>query len=155
MLLDKQTMFSDAQSLIHAAGAWFSDNVIDLWGSAAMPSGPLGTPVFDVGRGSDVHLLVQIVETFLAAAGAATLQVELVQADDAALTANVEVLVGSQAIAKAALVAGYQFRLHVLPTGITRRYIGLRYTIATNPGTAGKMTAGIVVDCQNSPGSFV
>lgn len=153
MLFDKQNLFSDQQSLIHAAGSWLSDNVIDL---GVAQAGPLGTPVYDVGRGQDKQLVVQITETFLAAAGAATLQVELVQADDAAITQNVETLVRSEAIAKAALVAGYQFRTPCeIPPGVTRRYLALRLTIATNPGTAGKLTAGVVYDRQTSPGAYV
>lgn len=157
MLLDKQTMFSDAQSLIQNAGAFNSTNVIDLWnGAASLPAGPLGTPVNDEGRGQDVGVLVQIVDTFLAAGGAATLKAALVVADDDALAVNPVVLAESEAIAKADLVAGYRFRIPCcLPAGIAKRYLGVIYTIATNNGTAGKVTAALIMGkADSAPGVF-
>jgi hypothetical protein len=156
MMLDKQLLFSDAQTLVHAAGAFNSTNVIDLWGGTALPAGPLGTPVFDPGRGSEVDVLVQIVTTYLAAAGASTVKIQLVNADAADLTGNPIILADSGAIAKADLVAGYRFRgFRCLAAGCTRRYLGLIITIATNDGTAGALTAGLCMDVATAPGVFV
>ena len=53
----------------------------------------------------------------------------------------------SQALAT--LIAGYQFRLAV-PPGVSKRYLGLRYTVGTAETTAGKVTAGLVIDKQTN-----
>jgi len=149
MLMDKQQILADAQTLIHAAGSWNSDNIIDLWGGVSLPSGPLGTPPYDFGKGGSMRILAQIVETFLAAAGAATLQIALVNADDAPLTVNPITLAKTEAITKVDLVAGYQFtELGFVPAKCVRRYLGAILTIATNPGTAGKLTLALLFDRQ-------
>lgn len=141
--MDKQLILSDSQSLIAAAGTFNSTNVIDLWNGKTSPeAGPLGTPTWDPAEGQPLEVLIQIVETFLAAAGAATLQVKIINADAADLTGNPITVFDSGAIAKATLVAGYRFAIRAIPIGlITRRYLGLTITIATNPGTAGKLLA--------------
>jgi hypothetical protein len=155
-LLDKQLILSDAQTLVAAAGAINSSNVIDLWGSAALPSGPLGTPVFDPGRGEDVEVLCQIVDTYLAAAGASTVKVALVNSDDAGLVVNPIVLAESEAIPKADLVAGYRFRIpSCLPYKVSKRYLGAIITIATNDGTAGKITIALCMGYGTAPGEVV
>jgi hypothetical protein len=156
MLMDKQNLFADAQTLIHAVGTWNSDNVIDLWGAASMPAGPLGTPLYDVGRGCCKKLLVQIVETSLAAGGASTVQIALINAEAADLTGNPVILAKTEAISKADLVAGYRFaELNIIPAKCTKRYLGLQISIATFAGTQGKLTAAIVHDADTGPGSFV
>jgi len=105
----------------------------------------LGNVVFkDPGAGRPIDAYVEINTTALASGGAATLQVELIMADDAALSSNVVSLLQSAAIAKASLVAGYRFRLGRVPNGATKRYLGFRYTIATNDFTAGALTAALV-----------
>jgi hypothetical protein len=151
MLMDKQNLLADQQSLIHAAGTWNSDNIIDLWGGTALPTGPVGQILPDFAKGEDVEILCQITETFLAAAGAATVEMNLICADNADLTGNPIVVDRSGAIAKADLVAGYQFKMGCPIGGMTRRYLGIQITIATNPGTAGKFTAGVIVDRQTNP----
>lgn len=130
--VDKQLTVSDAQAVTATA---VSTNAIDTGGS---------TPLRDVGRGSIMRM---IITTSIAAtaAGAATVTFELIQADDAALTTNVEVLESTAAIGKATLVIGYTAMNFVLPSN-TRRYIGVRYTVATGPLTAGTFTASLVKD---------
>lgn len=144
MLLDKQNMFSDAQDLAQAAGSYLSTNTIDL--GATGSTSIQGSPSSDIGRARNIDVLAQITETFTSG-GAATLQVQLVSADNAALSSNLTVLAETPAYALAALTAGKQFPLRFAPP-VSQRYIGVRYVIATATTTAGKCSAGLVMDKQ-------
>lgn len=144
---DKQLLFSDAQDLAQAAGSYLSTNTVDL---GDITAGPLGSPIRDPGRGAPIQAWAQVTTTFTSG-GAGTLQVQLVQADNAALSSNLEVLAETAVLALATLVAGYQFRFGSWPPGTSKRYIGLRYVIATATMTAGKVTAGLVLDRQTNP----
>lgn len=148
MLMDKNTLFSDKQSLAQTAGTYLSDKSIDL-GAAATDS--LGnSPISDIGRGVPIEVLCQVTTAF-ASSGSATLQVKLVMADDAALSSNLTVLHETAVIAFASLVAGYQFRLGGMPPpGISQRYLGLQYIVGTATTTAGNILAGLVVDRQSN-----
>jgi hypothetical protein len=147
MMLDKQLLCSDAQTLVLSAGTYLSTNTIDL-GAAGTVALSGAAPSFDVGRGEDaaaVGVLAQLTAD-VTSGGAATLQVNLVMADDAALTSNLTVLQSTPAIALATLKAGYQFRLSTLPPGVTKRYLGFQYIIGTAAITAGAITAGLVAN---------
>lgn len=145
-MLDANLMISDLQTLVlTAAAATLSTKSVDLGAAATDDLG--NTLPRDLGKGMNVELLCQICTTFLAAGGAANLTVELVMADDEALTSNLVVLQKTPAIAKASLVSGYTFRLGgVIPPGTTSRYVGARYTVDTNDGTAGTITTTLVLD---------
>lgn len=132
MYTDKQLMVSDAQVVTVTA---VSTNAIDTQNTS---------PVRQVGIGEEMRMMVSVGLAALAA-GAATVTFEVIQADDAALTTNVEVLIASAAIGKAALVAGAKPLDVVLPPN-TRRFIGVRYTIGTGPLTQGTFSAGLVHD---------
>lgn len=148
MQFDKRDLVSDKQNLAQAAGAYLSDHSIDLMALGTDAFG--GTVSGDVGKARQVDFLCQVTEDF-ASAGAATVQAQLVTADDAGLTSNVTVLRDSGAIAKATLVAGYRFAIGgPLPEGINQRYLGVKYTIGTATTTAGKVTAGVVLDRQTA-----
>jgi hypothetical protein len=148
VLLDKQNMLSIGQALTTAGTPVLSTNTIDLGVAGTMPQG--GSPIRDIGRGTEIDILVQVDTTFTSA-GAATLFVELVMADDAALTSNLVVLQQTGVIALATLVAGYQFRLRGIPQGVSKRFLGLRYNPTAFDFTAGKITAGIVDARQSNP----
>lgn len=77
------------------------------------------------------------------AVGAATVTFEVVEADDDAGT-GVAVLAASAAIGKAALTAGVSPPFDVALPNNSKRYVGVRYTVATGPLTAGKFTAAVV-----------
>lgn len=147
MLFDLQTLLSDKQSIAQVAGNYLSTNTIDL--------GVAGTPVLggtvasDIGRGLPVAVVAQIT-TAVTSAGAATVQAQLVTADDAALSTNLTVIAQTDAIAKASLVPGYKFRLGTVPPGITQRYLGVRYVIGAATTTAGNVTAGLVLQGQDT-----
>lgn len=99
----------------------------------------------DIGRGEPLEI---VISTLVAAtaAGAATVNFELIQADDAALTVNVETIVQTGPVAKTSLTLGALVALHydrAAPLA-ARRYIGIRYTVGTGPLTAGTFSAAIV-----------
>lgn len=136
-----------------------STNAIDLWaGQSAVQSVPLqnyapqagGSPFQDQARGTPKEIVCQVTTQFTAA-GAATLQVQIIIADDLALTTNVLALQESMAIAKATLVPGYKFRIGLaLPEGAAQRFLGLNYIVATGPMTAGNIAAFLVWDSQDT-----
>lgn len=98
----------------------------------------------DLGRGEPLEIAISVLTT-ATAAGAATVNFEYVQADDAALTTNVETLGQTGPIGKATLVAGALVPIHVPRASplAPRRYVGVRYTVATGPLTAGTFVAAI------------
>lgn len=145
MLMDKNLLFSDAQNLAQSAGTYLSDKSIDLGVAGTDVNG--GAPIIDPGR-SIVQLVAQVVTAFTSG-GSATVQAQLVMADDAALSSNLVVLESTAVIAVATLVAGYRFRFGSLPPGVTKRYVGLQYVIGTATTTAGNVTAGLVMDASS------
>lgn len=152
MMLDANLTVSNAQSLVATAGAILSEKSIDLWnGQTSLPADALGnTVISDAGLGNVPVLLCQVVTTFDSAGDAVTTKAALVMADDEALTSNLTVLHETPAFAQSVMVAGYQFRIAV-PPGITKRFLGIRYTTAVADATAGKVTAGLIFDRQSNP----
>lgn len=164
MQLDAQNLFSGTTVAGLLVGTpvtvtAVSLNSIDLWaGQSAIQTVPLanfnpqvgGAPFQDQARGSMKEIVAQVTTQFTAA-GAATLQVQVIIADDAALTANVLALQESLAIGKAALVPGYKFRIgSSLPAGAAQRFLGVNYIVATGPMTAGNIAAFLVMDSQDT-----
>jgi len=136
MILDMQTLFSDAQAITVTAP---STNVVDFSVNA------------EEGRGTAIPLLVQVVTTFTAA-GAATLTVAL-QTDADVAFGSANTLYTSAAIPVATLVAGYRVLIDKVPEHtaekLDSRYMRFNYTVATGPMTAGNLTAGIVMGRQS------
>jgi hypothetical protein len=132
MILDTQNLFSDSQAITVTAD---STNVIDL-----------GAASRDISVGGELDILIQVMQAFTAA-GAATLQTQVITSDDSGFaTGNVTVF-DSGAVAKATLVAGYQIRVGQLQ-GPVKRYLKLVFTVATGPMTAGKVTGGLLMGLQ-------
>lgn len=139
MILDKQNMFSDAQSLA-GTGNILSTNVLDLGVPGTLAKD--GTTVrSDLGRGDEPKFFAQITTDV---SGGTSVQAQLVQADDAAMSTNLEVLQQTDAVAVASLKAGYQFRIGRVPAGVSRRYLALRYVVV---GTisSGAVSAGMTL----------
>jgi hypothetical protein len=108
----------------------------------------LSTNTIDLGTARDIgkgEMLEVVVEVITAASGGTSVQFQLIQADDAALTTNVQVIVQTDAIAVATLVAGTQVPLHVsrVDPYPARRYLGLRY-VFVGAVAAGAYFAGVV-----------
>lgn len=146
MLLDAFNLFSDDQDLSQDAGTYLSDKSIDL---GAAVTDTLGNTIpSDIGRGVPIEVFCQMTES-LSTGSSPTLQAQLVMADNEALDSNLVVLCETIAIAAAVLVAGYQFRLGgMVPPGISKRFLGMRYILATATTTTGKITAGLAKDRQ-------
>lgn len=148
MMLDKQNLLSDGQSLALALAATaLSTNTIDLGVAGTVPLTNAGAAK-DVGKGEPPQLLAQVVEDVVGAG--ASIEAQLVMADTADLATGLVVVQSTGAIGVANLRAGYQFRFSAVPPGITKRYLGMRYVNSGAATTAGKVTAGIVADKQTT-----
>jgi hypothetical protein len=136
MLLDLQTQFDNAAAVTVTA---ISTNVLDL---RAGNSGG-GPTLQDEGIViDDLWLIVQTDSAAdFAAAGAATLTITLESDTVVGLGSTPAVHFSSPAIPKATLVKSTTVVRTMLPSADYQRYLGLRYTVATGPFTAGAITA--------------
>lgn len=139
MITDALLTVSSAQAVTATAS---STDKIDL-GSAR-----------DVGTGKDLTFDIRVNES-ATAAGAATVQFQVVTDDDGAGT-NLTVLSETDAISKDALVAGASIPMRIPRAGLNtvRQFLYVRYVVATGPLTAGKFTATVVVDEQDPQTSY-
>lgn len=121
---------------VTGASAVLSTNTIDL-GVAR-----------DIGAGEDLWLRTQVLTAF---AGLTALDIEVICADDAALTTNVTSIAAVKAVPVASLTAGARFAVELSPQlgKQGRRYVGARYT-PTGTGTAGVLFADIGVEVQDA-----
>jgi hypothetical protein len=114
------------------------------------------TNTVDLGAGRDLgptekmSLFIAIQQAF-AAAGAATLQVQILGSVD---NSTFTVYAQTDAIPKANLTAGAKIELPIpfMPPHAagTPRYLKLNYVVATGPFTAGQVQANIVLDRQGN-----
>ncbi len=143
MILDKRLMLADAQAVTATA----ISSVIDL-AAGATPANTLT----DIGGGEPLFALVTVKEP-ATAAGAATVVFSLESDSTADLATSATVHAATAAIGKAALVLGYQFAIALPATKTYERYLGVRFTVATGPLTAGKFDVNLVRACdlQNAP----
>ena len=110
--------------LVTAIGATPGTNTID--------TGPLASAQnSDYGTGQELDITVRILQT-LTSAGAATVQFQLIQADDPALSVNVQVINQTDAFPFALLTAGTDIPLAWSRDApyVPKRYAGLRTVIA-------------------------
>lgn len=150
MYVDSQVEFSNAQALTVSA---ISTNVYDTFTTTV--GGATGAAVtpnirLDHGTGVDHSYLVVSVPVAITDTGNdATLTVELVSADDAALTAAPVVHFSSGALAFGAFAAAGQIlAVTKLPVGLYKRYLGVRYTVGDGPLLTGAVDAFITTDIQ-------
>lgn len=151
MLADLQNIISDKQSLVTGgAGTVVGTNVLDLRAVGTIPQG--GSPIADFGRMFSYKLpdfLVQMT-TSLTATGATTLDVQIVNSAATNLSSPT-VLDTSRPIAKATLVAGYQFGVGRNLSGCILRYLGINYVVATSDVLTGNVWAGLATTRQTTP----
>jgi hypothetical protein len=100
----------------------------------------------DIGAGDDLEVVI-ICTQDVTAAGAATVTFSLITDTAANLGTAVDV-VASAVIGKAALTAGTEVLRICVPVANLSRYMGVRYTVATGPLTAGLFTATFNLDRQ-------
>lgn len=132
MILDRNTLVSNAQAVTATA---VSTDTIDL--------GALR----DIGTGTKISAFVTV-DVAATAAGAATVTFAVITSANADLS-SATTLYTTAAIGKATLVAGYKVFDITIPRQLLSRYLGLNYTVATGPLTAGAFTGGFVVDMQS------
>lgn len=127
-IIDAATQFSNAQT-VTGASAVLSANTLDALQNR------------DLGGGKSFPVLFQVGTAF---AGLAALEMQIITADDAGLTTNVNVLGSTGAIPVAALTAAARFyaSINPRPGNKGQRYIGCRY-VPTGTGTAGTISAQI------------
>lgn len=150
MIIDAENIFSLRQSLVAAVGNLLSTNSVDTGAAGTLPVGynARGSAPHDPGAGTPIEIECKINTTVDSAGGAATIEFQLVMADDEALATNLTVLSRTAAIAEATLVKGYRaYIAGVVPPGVSRRFLGIRYVIA---GEA--VTVGTVTSCITFPG---
>ena len=148
MYLDSQIEFSDAQAVTATA---ISSNVYDLFsvkaGGAAAGDITSNTRL-DIGT-DDLFLVVSVPTAITDTSSDATLAVTLESADDAALTTNAIVHFSTGTLAFATYSpAGTMIAAVRIPRGLYRRYLGVRYTVASGPFTAGAIDAFLTPDLQ-------
>jgi hypothetical protein len=136
MILDETLEFSDAGSIINAAGTYLLGDVVPL-SVARDVGGQGGTP-------DQMYFDVTVDTTVVNVGG--TVQFKLVSADDAAITVNVKDIIVSKAFADGELVAGNVFRFPLPPTFDYSLYLGVQYVVATAAVTAGKVNAFLTRD---------
>lgn len=99
-------------------------------------------------RSRNLRAFCQVEADFTPDGAATGITFEIIQADNAALTTNVQSLYSSGAIANGAsnvnLKAGKRIIDVPLPK-VTKDYLGFRYTTNAGDYTTGRVTAGLVV----------
>jgi hypothetical protein len=146
VILDSQNEFSDAQAVTASA---ISSNVIDT--HAASGGGTALTPGqrTGLGVGEMPYLVCRTVVPATDVGNDATLTITLESADDAALSVNAQVHFSSGPIAFANFSPANGQNLVAVPIPpafLFRRYLGLRYTVAAGPLTAGAFDAFLAPD---------
>lgn len=135
---DARLMLSDDQAVTATA---LSTNVIDhIWQIDTIHNQGTALPRFVLEGQIKILLMVT---TTVTASGAATVTITLESDGAATFDDTPTVHWSSGAIGKATLVAGYKLPIDFLPQGDYERYLGLRYTVATGPLTAGAFHASI------------
>lgn len=136
MIIDKELELADGQAVTASA---ISENVID--------TGLLPT-LKDIGQGTPLYMVMQV-DTAAAAAGAATVNFSIESDSTADLATSATVHYDSGAIGKAVLLAGYQLAV-ALPISDYEQYLGVRFTVATGPLTAGNFSVFFTTDVQKN-----
>jgi len=141
MILSAQQLFSDDQAITATA---ISENVIDQ-GAPSTSYGAVAALNDDVGKGCPIPVLIQVTADFNTLT---SLTVTLETSAAAGLTSPV--VLATESIALADLVAGKQTFLQFVPNGDTLRYLGVRYTVVGTDPTLGNITAGISMGNQTN-----
>ena len=139
--------YTDAENTLSASQAVtstaFSTNTIDL------------SQARDIGAGEEINIYVNVEQT-VAAAGAATLNIQVVTSANANLSSPT-IIGQTDAIPKASLPVGTQVLVPIprsLINKLGQRYLGLQYTVTTGPLTAGIFSAGVMFDGSDNTGTL-
>lgn len=139
MYIDKQLEFSDSQAVTATA---ISANVVDLVSNSSGKN-----LVRDIGTGQDVYLVVMTTVAATDADSDATLTVTLESDSAAGLNSAAVTHFSTGALAFGSFSpAGSVLAAVKLPKGEYKRYLGVRYTVASGPLTAGQFDAFLTTD---------
>jgi hypothetical protein len=151
MILDAQTLLSGSinattgviSGQLITANSTLSTNTIDL---NVLTLG--NNQAHDAGLGESLKVTFSIL---VAPATATDVTFQLIQADDAALSSNVQVLAQTGAYTIAQLPAGSLVTLHygIASPLAPKRYIGARYIATGTTITAMSVVAGVIKDAQS------
>jgi hypothetical protein len=142
-ITDANLVLSSAQAVTSSA---VSTNTLDL------------SQARDIGPGEELNISITV-DTTVTAAGAATVTFQLITSAAANLSSPT-VIIATDAIGKAALTAGSKINLPIphqtIAQGLAlgQRYMGVQYTVATGPLTAGAFTAMGVIDFADVTKSY-
>lgn len=147
MYIDTNLEFSDAQAVTATA---ISTNVYDTL-SIAAGAGSVGinggNTLVDLGQAADIYLVVITQTAATDTSSDATLTVTLESDSTANLATSATVHFSTGALAFAAFSpAGTRICTVRLPHGQYERYLGVRYTVANGPLTAGAFDAFLTTD---------
>lgn len=142
MIFDRSLLMSNAQAITATAA---STDFIDL-GATGTVFGNSQALIRDIGRGKEIPLRVQVVQTFNNLTSLAV----AVQVDDNTSFSSPRTVVTSQAIPLASLVAGFTFEELAFEVGTNERYLRLNYTVVGTAPTAGQVTGGVTMGNQRS-----
>lgn len=143
MIFSAQQIFSDDQAVTATA---ISTNVIDL-GLPGTPFDAVAPLNQDIGKGAPVPILIQVTEDFTHATSS-DMTVTLEVSAAAGLTSPV--VLATETIAFADLVAGKQTFLQYLPNGADLQFLGVRYSSSSGSWTGGTITAGVTMGNQTN-----
>jgi hypothetical protein len=135
MIFDLTTLLSNAQAITATAA---SSNNEDL-----SPTAP--GIVRDIGKGKQIPLLIQVVETF----NNLTSLTIAIQTDDNGGFPSPKT-VWSQTVVLADLIAGKVIVPEYIPRGTDERYMRLYYTVTGTAPSTGKITAGATMGNQSA-----
>lgn len=142
MYIDKQAEFSDAQAVTSTA---ISTNVIDLY--AGTGANAVNNTLRDIGTGQGVYLVVLTQTAATDVSSDATLTVSLESDSVVGLDSSATLHFSTGAMAFSAFSpAGSVLAAVRLPAGAYERYLGVRYTVANGPLTAGAFDAFLTTD---------
>ena len=143
MILNKNLTFSEGQAITATA---ISENVL-RFPALSVPPYEAAAPARQLGSGTEIPLLIQVVESFNTLT---SLTITLETADNAALSTNPVVLATSGAVPLASLVAGFRPNFRHMPEGTVKEFLGLRFTVAGTAPTLGKVTAALATEVQSA-----
>lgn len=130
MILDKATLFSDDQAITADA---VSTNIVDL-----------GVAARGISQGEPVKLLIQVTAAF----NTLTTLIVSVQQDAVEALSSPEEL-ATTTLVLADLVVGAKFFITFVPRN-DERYLRLNYNVTGTDPTTGAITAGLLIDDQDS-----
>ncbi|HEX6215296.1 MAG TPA: hypothetical protein VFZ38_10780 [Vicinamibacterales bacterium] len=141
MMFDSHNEFSDGQAVTATA---ISTNVIDLY-----PMADQADATRDIGTGEAVYVAIMTSTTITDAGSDATLVATLESDSTANLATAPVVHLSSGTLAFATYAtAGSLILVARLPAGRYKRFLGVRYTVASGPFTGGSIDAFLTHDAQ-------